>query len=61
MEEVYTPQELAGRWHISLDTMYDMIRQHRLRAFRIGRSLRIPAEEVARVEDGDDWAVRHER
>ena len=53
--------QLAERWSVNKMTLYTAIREHKLRAFRVGTTLRIPMEEIARVEGGDDWRDRHER
>jgi excisionase family DNA binding protein len=38
--------------------IYDMIRQRKIKAFKVGRVLRISAEEVARYETGDPVAAQ---
>ena len=47
----YTVESLAARWQCSRDVVYDMIRTKRIKAFKVGRMLRISAEEVARYEN----------
>ena len=47
----YTVDTLAQRWACSRDVIYDMIRQRKIKAFKVGRVLRISAEEVARYEN----------
>lgn len=47
----YTVETLAKRWFCSRDVVYDMIRQKKIKAFKVGRVLRISAEEVARYEN----------
>jgi len=49
----YTVTSLAERWGCSPDVTYDMIRKHWLKAFKVGRNLRISAEEVNRYENQD--------
>lgn len=51
MGRAYTPASLAERWSVSPDTVYAMIHQGRLQAFRFGGKLyRIRPEEVERFE-----------
>ena len=47
----YTVDTLAQRWACSRDVIYDMILQRKIKAFKVGRVLRISAEEVARYEN----------
>lgn len=47
----YTVETLAEHWYCSRDVVYDMIRQGKIKAFKVGRVLRISAEEVARYEN----------
>ena len=51
MDNAYTVASLAERWACSRDVIYDLLRKHELRGFRVGNALRISAEEVRRVED----------
>ncbi len=46
MREVMTPEQVAEYLQLTKDTVYRLIRQHRLAATRIGRSYRIPREDV---------------
>ncbi|MBF9050670.1 helix-turn-helix domain-containing protein [Roseobacter sp. HKCCD9010] len=46
----YSPDDLAARWDCSAETVRQMHHRGELHAFRVGRMLRIPAEEVERVE-----------
>ena len=50
---VYTVEELAVRWRCSHDVLYDMLRQKKLRAFKLGGHYRISAAEVDRHERGE--------
>jgi excisionase family DNA binding protein len=52
-QEVYTVDELAQRWKCSRDALYDMLRQKKLRAFKVGGHYRISAAEVIRHEAGE--------
>ena len=49
----FTVTTLAERWACSRDVIYDLLRAGKLRAFRVGKNLRISAEEVRRYEEGD--------
>lgn len=51
MNTAFTVESLAARWQCSRDVIYDMIRQHQIKAFKVGRVLRISAEEVTRYEN----------
>ncbi len=46
MREVLTPEEVADYLQLTKDTIYRLIREHRLAATRIGRSYRIPKEDL---------------
>jgi excisionase family DNA binding protein len=46
----FSPETLADRWGCSSDTIRNMCRRGDLRAFRLGRLIRIPAQEVERFE-----------
>ena len=48
--KAFTVSSLAERWACSKDVVYDLLRKKELRAFRVGRALRISAEEVRRFE-----------
>jgi excisionase family DNA binding protein len=47
----FTVKSLAERWQCSTDQIYLMIRRKELKVFRLGRDIRISAEEVARYEN----------
>ena len=49
----YTVESLAERWNCSRGMIYKMIRDKKIRVFRIGTSIRISAEEVNRYENQD--------
>jgi excisionase family DNA binding protein len=46
MREVLTPEEVADYLQLTSDTIYRLIREHRLAATRIGRTYRIPKEDL---------------
>ncbi len=46
MREVLTPEQVADYLQLTKDTVYRLIRQKRLAATRIGRSYRIPKEDL---------------
>jgi excisionase family DNA binding protein len=45
----YTPEELAGMVKVTRQAIYSWIQQGRIEAVRIGRTVRIPGEEVERL------------
>jgi excisionase family DNA binding protein len=49
-DHAFTVNTLAEHWACSPDIVYDMIRQKKIKAFKLGRVIRISAEEVARYE-----------
>jgi excisionase family DNA binding protein len=46
MQEVMTPEQVAQYLQLNTDTVYRLIRSHQLAASRIGRTYRIPKEDV---------------
>ena len=46
MQDIMTPEQVADFLQMSPDTIYRLIKQHKLGAARIGRSYRIPREDV---------------
>src|SRR3989344_2259651 len=46
----YTPETLAERWDCSPSHIRNLIDRGDLRSFRLGRLIRIPPEEVTRIE-----------
>ena len=46
-ERLYTPEEVAGRLHLSRLTVMDHLRAGRLRGVKVGRFWRITEEELA--------------
>lgn len=53
-ERRYTPQELATLWQCSTDVIYDLLRQGRLKGFKIGASWRINESAVRAYEENPD-------
>jgi excisionase family DNA binding protein len=47
---VYTPETLAERWGLSSRTIRRQIDRKEIAGFRVGKSYRIPASEVERIE-----------
>ena len=45
----FTPDELASLLKVTRQAIYNWIQQGRIEAVRIGRTVRIPAEEVERL------------
>ena len=46
MHEVMTPEQVAAYLQLNTDTVYRLIRGHQLAASKIGRTYRIPKEDV---------------
>jgi excisionase family DNA binding protein len=46
MKEIMTPEQVADYLQLNKDTVYRLIRQNKLAASRIGRTYRIPKEDV---------------
>ena len=44
-------KELAERWDVSPDRIYEMVKSKRIAAFRVGGGWRIPMEAVKKFED----------
>ena len=47
---VFTPEQLATRWQVHVETVYRRLREGDISFFNIGRQKRIPASEVRRIE-----------
>ncbi len=48
-DKFYTPDELAALLKVTRQAIYNWIQQGRMEAVRIGRTVRIPSEEVERL------------
>ena len=46
MHEIMTPEQVALYLQMTTDTVYRLIRRHKLPAARIGRAYRIPKDDV---------------
>jgi len=46
MREIMTPQQVAEYLQLNTDTVYRLIRRKQLAAIRIGRTYRIPREDL---------------
>lgn len=46
MREIMTPEQVADYLQMNTDTVYRLIRQRKLAATQIGRSYRIPKEDL---------------
>lgn len=46
----YSPETLGERWSCSSETIRKMYHAGKLRGFRLGKLIRITADEVARIE-----------
>lgn len=47
----YTPESLAELWHVSSATVRNLVRDRKLKAFRVGRQIRIRPEAVGEYEE----------
>ncbi|MCV0413478.1 MAG: helix-turn-helix domain-containing protein [Brevundimonas sp.] len=47
----YTPETLARVWDVSSATVRNLVREGQIRAFRIGRQIRIRPEAVTEYEE----------
>ena len=45
----YTPEELAAMLKVTRQAIYNWVQQGRMEAVRIGRTVRIPSDDVERV------------
>ena len=52
--EFYTPEQLAELLQVSKPAIYKWAHEGRIKAVRIGRTVRIPATEVERLLQGSD-------
>jgi excisionase family DNA binding protein len=52
--EFYTPEQLAELLQVSKPAIYKWAQEGRIKAVRIGRTVRIPAAEVERLVRGSD-------
>ena len=53
----FSPETLADRWGCSSEKVRQMCRAGELSSFRLGKLIRIPANEVERVEcQNTDWS-----
>lgn len=50
MNRPYSPETLATRWNCSAQKVRQMVHAGELQGFRLGKLIRIPAQEVERVE-----------
>ena len=50
-DELWTPELVAERWRVKPRTVSDMLRDGRLKGFKIGRVWRVYLSEVMRVEE----------
>lgn len=56
---VYTPAMLAEEWQCSAHHIRNLIDNGELRAFRLGKLLRIPVEAAAEFERRNDTLADH--
>ena len=48
---IYTPEEIAERWHCSAVTVYRLLNAGKLEGFRVGRGWRIPEDSLSAYEN----------
>src|SRR6266508_3600631 len=53
MREIMTPEQVADYLQLNTDTVYRLIRQRKLAAAKIGRTYRIPKEDL------EDFLLAH--
>jgi excisionase family DNA binding protein len=46
LREIMTPEQVAEYLQVGTDTIYRLIRRHQLAATRVGRSYRIPRQDL---------------
>jgi len=49
----YTLDEAAERLQVTRQTLYNLEKRGELRVIRLGRAVRVPASELARLIDGE--------
>jgi hypothetical protein len=50
-QQFFKPRTVAKRWSISQQVLNAMIERGQLKAIKLNRSYRIPASELARIEN----------
>ena len=58
--EFYTPEQLAELLQVSKPAIYKWAQEGRIKAVRIGRTVRIPATEVERLLRGSDQTAEEQ-
>lgn len=53
MERYYTPEQVADNLQVHLKTIYNWIREGRLKAVKIGHFWRISEAELKRILEGE--------
>lgn len=53
----YRPDEIAQLFSLSKRTIYRLIHSRKLTAIRVGRSIRVPREELKRLQKGQKKCV----
>jgi putative molybdopterin biosynthesis protein len=48
-ENLYTPQEVADLWKVSRRTVYAWIKTGRIKAYKLGDTVRIPEPELTQI------------
>lgn len=56
---LYTPQEVAALWKVTRRTVYEWIKAGRIKAFRIGDTVRVPEAEMLAFLKPVEVAPRH--
>jgi excisionase family DNA binding protein len=60
-QPLLTPKEVGHRFGVTSRTVHNWIESGHLRAIRIGGTVRIPPDEVARVERSEECEIREMR
>jgi putative molybdopterin biosynthesis protein len=45
-ENLYTPKEVAALWRVSRRTVYEWIKTGRVKAYKLGDTVRVPESEL---------------
>ena len=53
-EHTWSVKEVAAHFHRDEETVRRWIREHKIKARKVGRSYEIPGSEVVKMEDGDE-------
>lgn len=57
MTKIYTCEEVAERYGVRIETVWDWIRKKKLTALKIGKSYKIREEDLRQFEESSVTAV----